>query len=115
MQQAINSSWCEPVAAAGTGAASVVVATASAAATEVVLVEAMVSIAVISEASVLSAATTMTQGAGGAHAITDESATDDCSAAPQRRSRLGRGTQSRKRVQHHLAPYQAHVRKSEKS
>jgi hypothetical protein len=50
-------------------------------------VEATVSITVISGASVLSAVMTTTQGAGGAHAITGGSVTDDYAAASQGRSR----------------------------
>ena len=71
--------------------------TASAAATGVVLAEAMVFMAVISGAAsaLLTARTTttimVTRGARGAHAITDGSAIDEHSAAPQGHSRpLGR-------------------------
>jgi hypothetical protein len=75
-------------AAVGMVAALVVVPTASAAGMEAALTEVTISIVVISGDSVLSVATTTTQGAGGAHAITGKSVTDDCWLRPQGRSQL---------------------------
>jgi hypothetical protein len=74
----------------GTGVVLVVVATvavlARASTVVAVLAEAAGSITVIPGVSVPSAAMTTTPGAGGVHAITDGSATDDYATASQGRS-----------------------------